>query len=101
MTRYKMDDGTVVDTKNAAQSWSEATWWDGRNHISKPTGSQWEHQGLYKSRRGRYYLEHWSQRQGSSAYVEWISKRAAAAWLLENGHEIPPDLASEAQEVAE
>lgn len=29
MSRYRMDDGTVVDTNNAQESW------DGSNHISR------------------------------------------------------------------
>lgn len=101
MSRYQMDDGTVVDTDNAKQSWNEATYWDGRNHISRATGSQWNHEALHKSRKGRYYLERYSQVQGTRASAEWISKRAAAAWLIANGHEVPADLASEAEDVSE
>jgi hypothetical protein len=96
-----MDDGTVVDTDNAKQSWDEATHWDGSNHISVATGSQWEHQTLYRSRKGRYYIERTSQWQGSLPGAEWISKRAAAAWLSANEHEIPDDLKAEAEEVTE
>ncbi len=101
MTRYKMDDGTVVDTDNATQSWDEAQRWDGSNHISVATGSQWHHQTLYRSRKGRYWLEHTSQYQGSTPHAEWIGKRTAAAWLLANDHEVPDDLAEAAQEVSE
>lgn len=101
MSTYRMDDGTVVKTENATASWKEDTRWDGSNHISVATGSQWEHQTLYRSRRGRYWLEHTSQWQGSAPYAEWISKRAAAAWLLANDHEIPDDLAAEAEAITE
>lgn len=101
MSRYRMDDGTVVDTDNAVQSWDEETDWDGNNHISRATGSQWSHETLYKSRKGRYYLEHISQMSGSRPHCEWISKRAAAAWLLANDHEVPDDLADEADAVSE
>ena len=101
MSRYRMDDGTVVDTDNARQSWPEATRFDGSNHISVATGSQWEHQALHCSRKGRYYLERWSQWQGTRDSAEWISKRMAAAWLLLNEHEVPADLATEADEVSE
>jgi hypothetical protein len=96
-----MDDGTVVDTDNAKQSWDEATRWDGSNHISVATGAQWEHQTLHRSRKGRYYIERTSQWQGSLPGAEWISKRAAAAWLSANEHEIPDDLKAEAEEVTE
>lgn len=101
MSRYRMDDGTVVDTDNAVEQWEEDTFWDGSNHISKATGSQWAHETLYKSRKGRYYVEHTSQWQGSNPRCDWISNRAAAAWLLANKHAVPDDLAAEADEVGE
>src|SRR3990170_2886758 len=92
MSRYRMDDGTVIDTDRAATSWDEDTSWDGNNHISKATGSQWTHQRLYQSRKGRYYIEHTSQWQGSTPRVEWISREQAAQWLYSNGHDLPEDL---------
>lgn len=101
MARYRMDDNTVVDTKNATRSWEEATRWDGNNHISVATGSQWVHEQLHRSRRGRYYIEHWSQWQGSTPSAEWVSHRQAAAWLLANGHEIPEELEAEAEAISE
>lgn len=99
--KYRMEDGTVIDTKNAAQSWKEDTFWDGRNHISKATGDQWIHQKLYKSRKGRYYVEHWSNWQGSRAHAEWVSPEEATRWLLLNGHELPEDLKKLEAEVSE
>ena len=101
MTRYRMDDGTVLDTDNATQEWEEDTRWDGNNHISIATGSQWAHQALYRSRKGRYYLENTSQWQGSTPSAEWVSNRSAASWLLANNHEIPEELAQVADEVSE
>jgi len=101
MARYRMEDGTVLDTQNASQSWREARDHDGSNWISRATGSQWIHETLYRSRRGRYYLERTSQWQGSRPSAEWISHRAAASWLLANEHEVPEDLVKEAEEVSE
>ncbi len=101
MTKFKMDDGTVVDTENAQESWDEATEWDGNNHISKATGSQWNHETLYKSRKGRYYVEHSSQWQGSRPHVEWVSPEAAARWLILNNHELPDELQKYEDEVSE
>jgi hypothetical protein len=92
MATYRMTDGTVVKTENATSSWKEDTWWDGSNHISVATGSQWNHQELLRSRKGRYWLECWSQIQGSLAHAEWLSNHEAARWLLANGHELPDDL---------
>jgi hypothetical protein len=101
MARYRMDDGTVVDTANATKSWDEARDHDGRNHISRATGSQWDHETLYRSRRGRYYLEHDSQWQGSRPWAEWLSNQRAAAWLALNSHEIPDELRTAAEAVTE
>jgi hypothetical protein len=96
-----MDDGTVLDTKNATNHWNEARWFDGHNHISTPTGSQWDHETLYRSRKGRYYILHSSQWQGKSDYCTWIDHRPAAGWLLANDHDLPEDLAALEEEVME
>jgi len=101
MDSYRMPDGTIVKPDNAVKSWEEGTRWDGRNHISMATGSQWNHQQLYKTRRGRYWLEHWSQWQGSMPYAEWISEMEAARWLILNGEELPEDLQQFRDEIEE
>ena len=101
MARYRMDDGTVLDTENSTQHWDESTRWDGRNHISKATGSQWEHQTLYRSRKGRYYVEHTSSYRERTPHAEWVSNHEAARWLLANNHELPADLAELADEISE
>jgi hypothetical protein len=87
-----MEDGTVVDTDKASASWAEAKFWDGRNHISKATGDQFTHQTLFRSRKGRYYVLHTSQWQGSRDHIEWVSPQEAARWLLVSDHDLPEDL---------
>jgi len=101
MARYRMEDGTVIDTQNATATWEEKQWHDGSNWISKATGGQWAHEQLYRSRKGRYYIERWSDWQGSKPAAEWISKPAAARWLLAQEIELPADLAALAEEVME
>jgi|FLYL01.1.fsa_nt_gi hypothetical protein len=101
MAKYRMEDGAVVDTERASASWPEATDWDGRNHISRPTGSQWEHQHLYRSSKGRYYIEEWSDWQGSRPGAYWVSDEDAARWLLANDHQLPEDLRKYEAEVVE
>jgi len=101
MSTYRMDDGTVVKTENRSAMWGEATRWNGNNHISVATGSQWNHQTLYRSRKGRYYIEHESQWQGSTPHAEWVSNHEATRWLIANGHELPADLAALEGEVSE
>jgi hypothetical protein len=100
MSRYRIE-GTIVDTENATQSWDEETRFDGRNHVSKATGSQWEHETLYRSRRGRYYVVHTSQWQGSMPHAEWVSPEQAARWLMLMEHELPVDLEALESEVSE
>jgi hypothetical protein len=96
-----MEDGTIVKTENATAHWDEETDWDGNNHISRATSSQWNHQELYKSKKGRYYIEHSSQWQGSQPHVEWVSPQEAARWLLLMGHDLPEDLEQYEDDVAE
>ena len=104
--RYQMPDGTVVDTSNATASWAEATEWDGSNQISKATGCQWNHQRLYRSKRGRFYVERSSQWQGSKSSCEWVSEQAACRWLLANDYSVdgenwPEDLTRFVDDVLE
>lgn len=98
---YRMDDGTVVKTENASRCWNEKTYFDGHNQISVNTHSQWTHETLLRSRRGRYWIEHSSQYQGARSSAEWISNRQAAAWLLLNEHEVLDELKAVAEEVEE
>lgn len=99
--RYRMKDGTIIDTAKAAATWQETTDFDGHNRISRATGSQWEHQTLHRSRKGRYYIEHWSDWQGSRPHVEWVSPEEAARWLLLMEEELPADLAALEAEIVE
>lgn len=101
MAKYNMDDGVVVDTDMAATFWNEETEWDGNNHVSKATGSQWEHETLYESSKGRYYVVHTSQWQGSRPYARWLTDEDAARWLLVNDHLLPDELEEVAQTVCE
>ena len=101
MTRYRMDDGTVIETDNATQSWEEASDHDGSDLISRATGSQWAHETIYRSRKGRYYVEHTSNYRERRPHVEWVSPEEAARWLLHQGHDLPEGLARLESEVME
>lgn len=101
MGRFRMEDGTIIDTSKASKHWAEDTFFDGRNHISRATGDQWTHQTLYRSRKGRYYVLHVSQWQGSRDHVEYVSPEEAARWLLANEHALPEDLAKYEDEIVE
>jgi hypothetical protein len=101
MSKYRMEDGTVIDTDKSTQSWDSQYDWDGSNHICRSTGSQCHHQKLYRSRKGRYYIEHSSNWQGSRDHVEWASPEEAARWLIHNEHELPEELQKYEEEVVE
>lgn len=101
MSVYRMDDGRIVDTTKASQRWEESTFFNGNNHISRATGSQWNHETLFQSAKGSWYIEATSQWQGSSPNACWVTPSEAAVWLLANEHEVPPELAEAAAEVSE
>lgn len=77
-----------------ATKWEEATWWNGSNHISKATGSQWEHEALYCTPGKVWIINHWSAYQNSAETYEEATAEQAAAWLVQNGHEPPAELGS-------
>ena len=100
MAKHRIEN-VVVDTDNASKSYEEATYWDGHNNISKATGSQWEHETLYRSRKGRYYVVRTSQWQGSKDAAEFVSPEEATRWILGNEGEVPADLKSVEESVTE
>jgi len=67
--------------------YEEATFWDGRNRISRATGSQWDHEVLYRTAGGRWVKHWWSQWQGSVDRWEEIDPVEAAGWLVRNGYD--------------
>lgn len=101
MPRYRMEDNTLVDIDKATAHYEEATDWNGSNHISRATGSQWNHQMLYRSAKGRYYVVFTSQMEGTMPRAEWLTAQDAARWLLHNDHELPEELQQFADEVSE
>ena len=101
MSKYRMEDGTVVNTDSAARCWSDRTDFDGNNDIHRTTKDQWSGEILYRSRKGRYYIEHYSKLMGVRDYATWISHEEAAAWLCLNDYDIPAELAEAADRVIE
>jgi hypothetical protein len=87
-----MDDGKVVDTFLATDSWDEDTWFDGSNNVSKATGSNLDHEKLHVSSKGRYYVVSTSQWANKPDAARWLTPSEAAAWLFRNGHDLPDDL---------
>lgn len=85
MSRINLGNGKWFDGAKAKR-WDESTTWNGNNHISDATGSQWDHEQLYRTAKGMWVLHCWSQWQGSRATYEIIDETSAIGWLIDNGH---------------
>lgn len=96
--RQPLDDGGWFDL-DTAQSWDETTTYNGNNHVSDATGSQWEHETLYRSDKGAWILEHTSQWQGRLPTWRRVDPAEAAEWLIRCGHDVPEELADAAAEL--
>jgi len=76
------DSSKWFDTSKAIR-FDEDTRWDGNNHISRATGSQWNHEALYFTKSGNWILNAWSQcRGGSPETYGTIGEESAIAWLI-------------------
>lgn len=69
---------------DSATLYKENTRWDGNNHISVNTGSQWDHEALYRTKAGRWVLNTWSQWQGSEERYKFVDDATAKDWLIRN-----------------
>ena len=85
MKRQVLDNGKWFDV-DAATRFEEDTWWNGNNHISKATGTQWDHEALYRTASGTWILHWWSQWQGSEDRWTELTAEQASAWLIKNEH---------------
>jgi len=97
MTRTVLDDGRWFDT-DKAEKFEESSRWDGNNHISLATGSQWDHEALYRTAGERWILNTWSQYQSVAESYTVIDDSQAADWLVRNHHEHPA-VAAEIEEL--
>lgn len=68
-----------------AEMIKENTTYNGNNWISDATGSQWEHEYLYRTVKGRWVLNHSSPYHGSMETYEEINNEGAAAWMAKQG----------------
>lgn len=96
MKRIALTDesGSWFDLEKS-EKFDEQTYWNGNNHISMATGSQWHHECLFLTKSGKWILNTWSNYQGvAETYIE-ISQHAAATWFSRQGFqldEIPESL---------
>ena len=64
MAKFQVDKA-IFDTERAGVKWPETADWNGSNHISRNSGTQWGHEALYISQKGRYYVVRSSDYQGT------------------------------------
>ena len=90
--RVPIVDGDGYDTGGTlyygavAARYEEGTTWDGRNHISTATGSQWDHEEVVRTKRGKYYIVSSSQYQGSQSKARALDLSGVAKWLVRAGY---------------
>jgi hypothetical protein len=85
MSRVALTDGSGAwFSTESAVLFKEDTRWDGRNQISVPTGSQWNHEWLYYTKSGKWVLNSFSNYQGTLETHEQIDEAAATAWMIQN-----------------
>lgn len=75
------------DRDAAKGVFTEDTNWDGSNHVSVATGSQWDHEELYCTAQDRWVLRWWSQWQGRQERYSFITPDQAREWLLANNRD--------------
>lgn len=93
MNRIALTDGPGWFDRDKATCYEEGTRFNGSNHISLATGSQWEHEELHHTKSGSWILCSWSDWQGSGAPTyERISEQDAADWLIRNKRTLPSGL---------
>lgn len=85
MKRISITGLPVWFDSDKAEVYKENTQWDGRNHISLATGSQWDHEAIYVTKGGKFILKHWSNIQGTRETYEIISSSQAAEWFAKQG----------------
>ena len=91
MSRKNIDDGGWFNTSKATK-WDEDSRWNGNNHISCATNSQWDHETLYLTKKGVWILSGYSQWQGSTPWCRRIDANEATQWLITNNHDAPEQL---------
>lgn len=89
--RYPTDeldqDGPYLDgwfDLDKADMIQQDTEWNGNNHISVHTRSQWDSQTLYRTSGGRWVLNHSSAWQGTTPRWEFVTDEQARRWLTVN-----------------
>jgi hypothetical protein len=86
MERIKVGKGRWFDIETATK-FKAATYFDGHNHCDVNTKSQWHHEVLYRTAKGAWWLQTWSNYEGVNDTWNELSEAEAHAWLLNNDHD--------------
>lgn len=91
MARIKSTDETTgrtfwFESKNARR-FAEDTRFDGNNHVSINTGSEWYHQTLYRTAGGKWLLLDWSNYEHIGNTSRHLTDDEAYEWLVRNDHD--------------
>jgi len=83
MKRVSLGNGRWFN-EEAAEAFEDDTRWDGHNHISIATGSQWVRATLWRTAKGLWVLE--TRGPHGSSYEHPYPADGAHRWLIDNGH---------------
>ena len=70
-----------------AERFDESTLGDGENNVSFATGSEWDHETLYRTPDDQWVKHFTSQYEGRTESWAILDPEEAYTWLLQNGHE--------------
>ncbi len=86
MSRISLKEGGWYDHSTTVV-YGENTQWDGSNHISRATGSQYDHEQLHLTKGGSWVLSANSQWEGRLESATQVDSGRAAAWLCRNEYD--------------
>lgn len=93
-----MIDRLLYDTASAVESWNEQTEFNGSSQVSLATDSQWNHEALHRTAKGRYFVHWWSDWRRPSDNLRPLTEIQAAEWLVRNRYDLPAELSEATQE---
>lgn len=73
--------------RDKATEYPEDTRFDGSNLISLATGTQWEHEAVFRTAGGLWVMNWWSQWQGSQETWQYVEPEWVREWLLRNEYD--------------
>jgi len=92
MSRQALTDGSGSwFDPEAADHYDEISIFNGSNHISMATGTQFDHECIYRTKSGKYILHKYSQWQGKMDTFVQVSKEEAARWFAKQGIKDHPE----------